>query len=132
MDGDDVSRPDRIGKQVAFLDSHPEYDLCGSSIALFDSSGIWGKIEYPERPEARSFLLRSPFAHPTVVFRADRLRRAGGYDTSRSVGRSEDYQLFMRLYAEGSKGYNIQEALLEYREEQKSFRKRKLRYAFTE
>jgi len=132
MDGDDISRPDRIGKQVSFLDAHPEYDICGSSIALFDSSGIWGKIEYPEYPDRASFLLRSPFAHPSVVFRADRLRRACGYDTSKAVGRSEDYELFMRLYAEGSRGHNIQECLLEYREELGSLKRRKFRYALIE
>lgn len=132
MDGDDISRPDRIGRQVAFLEARPEYDLCGSSIALFDSAGIWGTIEYPEYPDASSFLFRSPFAHPSVMFRAERLRRAGGYDTSKAVGRSEDYELFMRLYAEGSRGYNIQEPLLQYREELGSFKKRKLRYAVTE
>ena len=132
MDGDDISRPERIGKQVAFLESHPEYDICGSSIALFDASGVWGKNDYPERPDAKSFLFRSPFAHPTVVFRASCLRAAGGYDSNPAIGRSEDYELFMRLYASGSRGYNIQEYLLEYREELGSFRKRKYRYALTE
>lgn len=132
MDADDVSRPDRLRKQVEFLDSHPEFALCGSSIALFDASGIWGKLDYPEFPDARSFLLRSPFAHPTVVFRAGALRAAGGYDADPSIGRSEDYDLFMRLQASGSRGYNIQELLLEYREELGSFKKRKFKYALIE
>lgn len=132
MDGDDISRPDRIGKQVAFLESHPEYDFCGSSITLFDAAGAWGKIDYPEIPDARSFLLRSPFAHPSVMFRASCLRAAGGYAAGRAIGRSEDYELFMRLHASGSRGYNVQEYLLEYREALGSYKKRKFRYALTE
>jgi glycosyltransferase EpsE len=132
MDADDISRPDRIGRQVAFLDAHGEFDLCGSSVALFDATGVWGKIDYPEYPNARSFLLRSPFAHPSVVFRASALRAVGGYDADPAIGRSEDYDLFMRLQASGSRGYNIQDYLLEYREELGSFKKRKFKYALIE
>lgn len=132
MDGDDVSRPDRIGKQLRFLEEHPEYAFCGSSISLFDSSGVWGKLDYPAEPTARSFLLRSPYAHPTVVFRAAALAAAGGYDCRPEIGRSEDYDLFMRLHAAGLCGYNLQERLFEYREELGSFKKRKFRYALTE
>jgi glycosyltransferase EpsE len=132
MDGDDFSKPDRIGKQVRFLETHSEYALCGSSIELFDASGTWGKLDYPEVPVARSFLLRSPYAHPTVMFRAAALRAAGGYDSSPEIGRSEDYDLFMRLHEAGSRGYNLQEYLLSYREELGSFKRRKFRYALTE
>jgi len=132
MDGDDVSREDRLGRQVRFLDDHPEYAFCGCSVALFDSGGVWGKIDYPEIPEARSFLLRSPFAHPTVMFRASCFEKAGCYDCGSSIGRSEDYDLFMRLYAKGLRGYNIPDYLFEYREELLSYRRRRLRYAFTE
>ena len=132
MDGDDRSKPDRIRKQVAFLEAHPEYAFCGSSISLFDGGGAWGKRDYPERPEAQSFLLRSPFAHPTVMFRASCLAAAGGYGTDPALGRSEDYDLFMRLHAAGLRGYNLQEYLLEYREELASHRKRKYRFALTE
>ncbi|MBN1242899.1 MAG: glycosyltransferase family 2 protein [Spirochaetales bacterium] len=132
MDGDDVSRPDRIGKQVAFLDAHPEFSFCGCSISLFDGSGVWGGIDYPERPEARDFLLRSPYAHPTVVFRSAALAAVGGYDADPAIGRSEDYDLFMRLHAAGLPGANLPEKLLEYREEIESYRKRKFRYALTE
>jgi glycosyltransferase involved in cell wall biosynthesis len=132
MDGDDISRPERLGKQFAFLEANPGYDFCGSSILLFDASGIWGKLDYPEKPEARDFLLRSPYAHPSVVFRASCVKAAGGYDCDPAIGRSEDYDLFMRLHAAGSRGYNFQDFLFEYREELGSFRKRKFRYAITE
>lgn len=132
MDGDDLSRPDRIGKQVAYLEAHPEIDICGSSVDLFDDEGVWGKNRYPERPDARSFLLKSPFVHPSVMFRASCLKAVGGYDCDPAVGRSEDYDLFMRLYAAGSRGYNIQEPLLLYREDHGSFKKRKFLYAMTE
>ena len=36
MDGDDWSAPDRFEKQVAFLKEHPEYDLVGTGVTVFD------------------------------------------------------------------------------------------------
>ena len=33
MDGDDIAEPNRLEKQIQFLESHPEYDLCGSGIS---------------------------------------------------------------------------------------------------
>ena len=35
MDGDDVSVPDRFEKQVAFLESHPEFDAVGSFMQIY-------------------------------------------------------------------------------------------------
>ncbi len=132
MDGDDISRPDRLGRQIAFLESHPDIAVCGSSIELFDADGVWGRIDYPEYPVASSFLLRSPFAHPSVVFRSSALKDVGAYAYGPAVGRSEDYELFMRMYARGMRGHNIQDYLLRYREELGSYRKRKFKYALVE
>lgn len=132
MDGDDLSLPARFERQVRFLDGHPEFALCGSSFEFIDAAGSWGTLFYPEYPDTRSFLLRSPFAHPTIMIRADAMRALGGYRVGAGVGRSEDYDLFLRLYAVGYKGYNFQDILFRYREDRSSFRKRKLRYALTE
>ncbi len=40
MDGDDIAYPERIEKQVSFLDQHPEVDLLATSVSVFkdDSS----------------------------------------------------------------------------------------------
>jgi hypothetical protein len=60
------------------------------------------------------------------------MRELGGYDTDPAIGRSEDYDFFMRLYAAGYRGYNFQEILFRYREERASYRKRKFRFAVVE
>src|SRR3990167_6302817 len=39
MDADDTSEPDRIEKQVNYLNSHPETVLIGSWATLIDESG---------------------------------------------------------------------------------------------
>ena len=78
MDGDDLSLPGRLSAQFAYLEAHPEVALCGSSIEFFDDAGTWGSLLYPEYPEARSFLLRSPFAHPPIMVRAEVMRHQEG------------------------------------------------------
>ena len=39
MDADDIAYPERLGTQVAFLQSHPEIDLVGSRVLIFDGAG---------------------------------------------------------------------------------------------
>src|SRR5262249_35270201 len=39
LDSDDWAYPERLGKQVAFLDSHPDYAAVGAWIAWMDEEG---------------------------------------------------------------------------------------------
>ena len=43
----------------------------------------------------------SPFAHPTVLIRRSVIESLGGYRVSKETNRHEDYDLFMRIYADG-------------------------------
>lgn len=49
-----------------------------------------------------------------------------------SIGRSEDYELFMRLHAAGLQGANVQEYLYLYREDRNSYHRRSFPYALRE
>ena len=42
MDADDISMPDRLEKQVEFLESHSEYDVTGCNRMVFDENGDKG------------------------------------------------------------------------------------------
>ncbi len=115
QDDDDVSKTERLQKLVAFADEHPEYSVIGSIADVIDDNGIWGVYSLVEMPITKSFYWNSPFAHPTVLMRREALQSVGGYRISKETNRHEDYDLFMRMYAAGFKGYNIQERLYEYR-----------------
>lgn len=132
MDGDDVSLPDRFEKQVAFLDRNPAYAFVGSSCYLFDESGEWGMRKTIEKPQKENFLWGTRFAHPTVMLRREALASVGGYRVSRETIRSQDFDLWMRMYAKGHIGYNIQEPLFRYYESKNPVRKRKYRYRVNE
>jgi len=115
MDDDDYSYPHRFEKQVNFLDNNKEYAFCSSIVLVYDGVKTYAPYKnYKEKPEAKDFLFNSCFIHPATIFRAEELRKAGCYRVAKETSRMEDYDLFMRMYAMGMKGYNIQEPLLRY------------------
>lgn len=132
MDADDISMPQRLEKQVLFLEEHPEYAFTGCNAGLIDSNGIWGSRCMPEKPERKDFLPYSPFIHPSVMVRREVYEKTGGYYVSKETWRCEDYELFMRLYASGYIGYNMQEELFLYREDRSSYERRRMCYRIDE
>ena len=78
QDDDDISKPERLEKQVKFLDENPEYAMVGTCADVFDDSGIWGEYRVPEKPRKSDFLWNSPFMHPTIMMRKKNYYR-GGY-----------------------------------------------------
>lgn len=115
QDDDDISKSDRLEKEVAFLNYHKEYAIVGTLAEVFDDSGVWGKYDNPEKPTRNDFYWNSPFMHPTVLIRKSAFDLVGGYRVAKETRRCEDLDLFMRMYAIGLKGYNIQERLYLYR-----------------
>ncbi len=132
MDADDVSLPERLQRQYAFLEAHPEYGFVGCNARLLREEGIVGIRKMPEEPLAEQFLPYSPFIHPSVMFRREVFEQFGLYSESKQHLRCEDYELFMRLFQMGCRGYNIQEPLVVYREDRQAFGKRKYRYRMDE
>lgn len=132
MDADDISKPQRLEKQVAFLETHPEYGWCGTDAELFDEQGVWGCRLMPEIPTIRDYFRYSPYIHPSVVFRASLFDENMGYLASEETLHCEDYEIFLHLARKGQQGYNLRETLFCYRETKASYRKRKARFRFNE
>lgn len=132
MDGDDISLAERIEIQIKFLEEHLEYDLVSCSFYVFDDSEVWGIRKLKEKPEKEDFLWTSPFCHACVVYRAGSLKSVGAYRCEKETLRCEDYDLFMRMYATGMKGYNIQKPLYKVYEGREAYARRKYRYRWDE
>lgn len=128
IDDDDYCALDRLEKQVDFLDKNKEYGFVGSMAYMFDENGVWGIFNVIEKPDKGSLLGNSPFINPSMMFRKTALDKVNGYRVAKETRRTEDYDLFMRLYSEGIKGYNIQEKLTYYYRGKNSFPK--CRYEF--
>lgn len=124
MDADDVALPDRLEKQVEYLEAHPEIDVLGTfSEDIDDLGNRTGRIRrMPLGAEKNAALVwTNPVIHPTIMFRRDRIMRLGGYNGA--LRRRQDYDLWFRVVAAGMKIDNIPEVLLLYRETVDTYRK---------
>lgn len=134
-DADDYSEPDRLLKEAAFLKNNPEYAFVASLVSTIDDLGSITERPYIVQGEVEKndFLWGQPFIHPTTMFRKSALTLIGGYLVNKETRyRNEDYDLFMRLYAVGCKGYVLSERLYVYFEGQAAFKRRKYRYRLAE
>lgn len=134
MDADDISEITRIEKLANFLDRHPEYDFVGGRGEFFinhigdDSELYW----YCQKPQPKDFLFSLPFVHASLMFRKEALEKVHGYETAKKIIRVEDYDLLLRLYGEGMRGYNINEVLYYIRRDNNQYKRRKYRFRFNE
>lgn len=126
MDADDISLPARCEKLLALFSENPELALAGTNIDEFydDPSHIVSSRVVPSDYEGiKKFIRRrSPFNHPTVMFRASQVNRCGGYGKMR---RKQDYDLFARMINMGCYALNIDESLLLFRSNEGNYKRRK-------
>lgn len=132
MDDDDISDVNRIEKQVCFLDAHPEIDIVGTNIWLIDGDVVWGEDSWKEYPQKKDLLFGVVHAHPTIMVRRSAYDKVNGYRVLGRTQRTEDYDLYMRMYAIGIKGYNLQEKLFYYTLSSETLYKRKFKHRIDE
>ncbi len=113
MDADDICEPQRIEKQIRFLESHPDIGLCGTWAHVINDKGdITGKIVNQTSPPflSVSLLFTVPLIHPSVCFKASVLKEHQYHE----VPIAEDFDLWCRLDKE-TKMANIPEYQFLYR-----------------
>ena len=128
MDGDDTCVPHRFTTQLAFLESHPEYAFVSSAMSMFDEQGIWGRNHPKAMPTERDFKRDTPFCHAPVMMRREAIEAVDGYSVDKKLLRVEDYHLWVKMYAAGYRGYNLDEPLYLVREDRAAAARRKFKY----
>lgn len=118
LDDDDVwLSPEKLKRQVEFLDSHQEHVLVGTNMVIVEtgSGQELGRSNYPfGDDELRKIIFRrNPFAHSSVVYRRRAALAVGGYDES--LPRGKDYDLWFKLLRRG-KAAVLPDYFLKYRE----------------
>lgn len=124
MDGDDISLPDRFAIQSKFLDQQPEFAIVSSAMIYFDENGDWGLGNPKEKPEKKDLIHGAPFAHAASMVRKKALLDVGGYSISKRLLRVEDYHLWIKMYARGYIGYNLQYPLYKMRDDKQAANRR--------
>ena len=116
MDADDISFPDRLEKQLKYL-QEKQLDLVGGWLVLIDDSEEDREIrkyEFPSSVEGINATIRfgSPIPHPTWLGKREVFDTLKGY---RNVRYCEDYDFVLRAVHHGFKLGNVPDYVLRYR-----------------
>ncbi len=126
MDADDISYPERLERQLAFLHAHPEIAICGTQVRFIDADGTPNGVQDGFRlyadwlnslttPDsiAHEIYVESPIPHPSVLLRRQVLDQLGGY---RERLWAEDYDLWLRAHQAGFRFGKPKGILLDWRD----------------
>jgi glycosyltransferase involved in cell wall biosynthesis len=114
-DADDVSRPERLQRQFEVLQKQSTLTILGTFLEMINAAGDLIKVHYePVGSAILRFHLQvgTPIAHPTVMMRANSLRRMREIYRCHPAG---DYHLWARMTLAGAQADNLPEPLVRYR-----------------
>jgi glycosyltransferase involved in cell wall biosynthesis len=98
IDAGDRSVPQRLARQRAFMEAHPQVAGLGMWTQVVTQEGkALFMLTPPTEPDAirRQRFFRSCLAHPSMMLRVDAVRAAGNYRAA--YPSAEDLDLFLRL-----------------------------------
>ena len=104
LSASDICKPDRLRKQIALIkNGADDIVLVGCGLTLIDQTGNHGK-SYTYANDSlslkrRLIRYRPFFAHSSIMFRTDVVKRLGGYRGR--LKRAQDRDLWLRLIEEG-------------------------------
>lgn len=115
MDADDIALPQRLEKQVKFLDKNPNVGMVGTRFAFtIDGRNRKNGSKLPIKHDEIYKILQNgghAISHPTICMKTEIVKKIGGY---RVPGGGQDWDFFM-MFAENSRLANINEVLQLYR-----------------
>ena len=99
MDADDVSTPQRLERQIGFLENHEKVGVLGGAFEVIDDQGRWlFHVQPPLEDESIRAAFRSfsfPILHATAVLRKRAFDATEGYRSQ--FLHAEDNDLFYRI-----------------------------------
>ncbi|WP_284237047.1 glycosyltransferase family 2 protein [Paenibacillus glycanilyticus] len=135
MDADDVMHPERIERQVDYMEQNQEVDVVGTAVYIIDENNDvqgWSALR-PIDTDHRNVLTKSLMSHPSVLGHSEWFRN-NPYDEI--YVRSEDHELWVRtvghstfsrieiplLYYRRNSTMNLRNYLLTYKTDRKIYR----------
>lgn len=118
QDADDISKPERFAKQVAYMEMHPDCGLIGTWADL-SREGESANVVLMHQSDSTlikiDLLFSNPFVHSSIMMRKKCIEELGGYAEDFSRQPPEDFELWSR-FARRYELANIPEPLVIYRE----------------
>lgn len=122
LDADDLAPPDRLERQLAWAERHPDWWVIGGLVQCVPRDGLtegmaryerWMNSVVTPRDIERDLFVESPLAHPSVIYRRDRILGIGGY---RDGDFPEDYDLWLRVFEAGGPMGKCDALVLQWRD----------------
>lgn len=133
MDADDISLPERFEKEMAEFEKDPNLSVVSCPMIYFDEQGDWGTGHcvnvYPKKQE---LVFGTIHAHAPCLVKTETIKAVNGYSVGKKLLRVEDWHLWLKIYASGRYGKNIEEPLYKMRDDQNATKRRKFRYRLNE
>lgn len=124
MDADDISLPERIEKQICYLETHNDCSMVATNRDDINENSevIKEKAAIIVSDKLLPIITKygSIITHPSVMIRTKLLKALGGY---RDFPSAQDYDLWLRLLSSKQKIHIMPEVLLRYRIRQKGITK---------
>ena len=117
MDGDDISLPGRLEKQVRYLETHPEIMLTGCQTRTFGEQKMVWRLKASPQQLRIMMLIRPVLAHPSFMMRGELIREYG-FRYDESFRSAQDYDFAQRVSERFDIGI-VPEVLLRYRTHKK-------------
>lgn len=116
MDADDIAYPERLSRQMEFLEETPSRMLCSSDVDVIDAKGkIVKKRRNRHKYSPEWLFMENYISHPSVMFRRELLQlRSPFYNEFYKY--TQDYELWIFLRSRGVQMHLINESLLQYRD----------------
>ncbi|SEW53189.1 glycosyltransferase family 2 protein [Chitinophaga arvensicola] len=114
LDCDDLATPDRLKSQISFLNSNPEFAICGGQAILIDESGKQTgnlNVMAGDKSISPELVFQNTFINSTLMIKRSAMIEAGGY---RDYSPAEDYDLSYRISLHHPVT-NLNEVLVAYR-----------------
>lgn len=133
MDADDECLPERLYKQIHFLEHHPKVAVLGTGLSEVNEDGR--KVGARVMPASHRLIVRMlprrcTLNHPTVAIRATVFEQGYRYDGS--LQNTQDYFFWIELAAAGFEFRNLREKLLNFRRVNDFYKRRGLSKSLNE
>ena len=136
MDADDRMLPERLSRQVAFMNDNLHAGLVSCKVEHYASSDNdtrgyakyvqWTNEQLSHEQISLNRFVESPLAHPSVLFRKKLFDQHGGY---REGEFPEDYELWLRFLSAGVQMNKLDQVLLQWRDRPSRLSRQSERYS---
>ncbi len=126
-DADEVSHPERLKKQVDFLEKNSDTGIVGTATEVVYPDG---KTNIRYRPADTASIIKNitkvcPFSHGSVLIRKSVFNKVGPYDLESSVNlNAEDFDMWIKIMLAGYDMANLPDVLVSYYREPDSITRR--------